>query len=85
MVGRGEEVRLAAGALLERVLPLVKERPEIPAADGTLAEANTLLASARDAVPESPLIAAMRPLEAGSTLAALTTRLAALQRAITFV
>jgi len=40
---------------------------------------------ARAAVPESPLIAAMRPLGAGSTLAELTTRLAALERAITFV
>ncbi|MBI4255624.1 MAG: hypothetical protein HY616_11180 [Candidatus Rokubacteria bacterium] len=85
MVGRGEEIRLTARALLERVLPLVKERPETPAAAGTLAEANALLALARNAVPESPLIGAMRPLEAGSTLAQLGTRLAALERAITFV
>ena len=85
MVERGEEVRLAARALLARMRPLVREGPEAPATDPTLAEANALLVRARAAVPESPLIAAMRPLEAGSTLAELTTRLAALERAITFV
>src|SRR5574341_1257207 len=86
MAERAEEaVRLAALALHERVLPLVTERPETPATAGVLAEANALLGAAREAVPASPLIAAMRPLEAGSTLAALSTRLAALQRAITFV
>ena len=82
---RGEEVRLAARALLARVQPLVKEGADAPATGPTLAEANALLALARTAVPESALIAAMRPLEAGSTLAHLTTRLAALERAITFV
>ena len=85
MVERGEEVRLAARALLARVLPHARERAETPATGDALAEANALLARARAAVPESPLIAAMRPLEAGSTLAELTTRLAALERAITFV
>ena len=85
MVERGEEVRLAARALLARVLPHARERAETPATGDALAEANALLVLARAAVPESPLIAAMRPLEAGSTLAELTTRLAALERAITFV
>ena len=85
MVERGEEVRLAARALLGRVRPQVNEGAETPATGSTLAEANALLVRARAAVPESPLIAAMRPLEAGSTLAELTTRLAALERAITFV
>ena len=85
MVERGEEVRLAARALLGRVRPLAREGAGTPATDDALAEANALLALARAAVPESPLIAAMRPLEARSTLAELATRLAALERAITFV
>ena len=80
-----EDVRLAARALLERLRPLAHERSDAASPAGALAGANALLASARAAVPESPLIAAMRPLDAGSTLADLVTRLAALQRAITFV
>lgn len=53
--------------------------------------ASTLLERARQraesdptATPGSPLFAAMRPLDPGSTLADLGKRLAALQRAITF-
>jgi hypothetical protein len=85
MAERGEEVRLAARALLERMRPHAEERPETAVPVQALAEANALLARAGAAMPESPLIASMRPLEAGCTLAELTTRLAALQRAITFV
>ncbi len=84
MVEPREEVRVAARALAERLRPLPAERSDAAPADA-LAAVNALLARAGAAVPESPLIGAMRPLESGSTLADLVTRLAALQRAITFV
>lgn len=85
MAGRAEEVRRAARVLLERMRPHARARPAAAPGADAVAEANALLAAACAALPESPLIAAMRPLEAGCTLAGLTTRLAALERAITFV
>ena len=85
MAGRAEEVRRAARELRERGRQEAEAHPAAAPGADALAQANALLAGARAALPESPLVASMRPLGAGCTLAELTTRLAALERAITFV
>lgn len=74
-----DEVRRAVLALLaEAGSAGTGEAPPV-------ASANALLARAQAARPDSPLIAAMRPLPGDAPRADLVTRLAALRRALDFV
>ncbi|MBI2014699.1 MAG: hypothetical protein HYS77_04055 [Candidatus Rokubacteria bacterium] len=77
-----DEVTRAVEALLARTRGAADGGTPSPEA---LAEANLLLARARAARAESPLVAAMRDLDPASTRAELVTRLAALRRALDFV